>query len=155
MTKYELLEKESYENGVEIIQHTFNSNRIKGLYSDSVIALNKDLSTSAEKACVLAEELGHYYTTTGNILEQSDTMNRKQEYRARLVAYNKMIGLCGIIDAYKRGCRNRYEIADYLGVPEEFLLETLNAYKSKYGLCTTVDNYIVYFEPLGVLEICK
>ncbi len=33
------------------------------------IAIKQDLPTQKEKACVLAEELGHFYTSTGNILE--------------------------------------------------------------------------------------
>lgn len=118
------------------------------------IAIHHKIPTSTEKACVLAEELGHYYTTTGDILDQSRTENRKQEYHARLWAYNKQIGLMGIVRAYQYGCRNSYEVADYLGVTEEFLADALKAYKSKYGICATVDNYIVYFEPyVGIMEI--
>ncbi len=60
----------------------------------------------------------------------------------------------GIVKAYQYGCRNSYEVADYLGVTEEFLADALKAYKSKYGICATVDNYIVYFEPyVGIMEI--
>lgn len=128
-------------------------NGLKGLYFDRDIAIERTL-TQTEKACVLAEELGHYYTTTGNILDQSKVENRKQEYHARLWAYNKQIGLMGIVKAYQYGCRNSYEVADYLGVTEEFLADALKAYKSKYGICATVDNYIVYFEPyVGIMEI--
>lgn len=117
------------------------------------IAINKDIDTSAEKSCVLAEELGHYYTTTGDILDQSDVNNRKQELRARLWAYNKQIGLSGIISACKHGCRNLCEMAEYLDVTEEFLNEALSAYQSKYGISVPIDNYIVFFEPkLAVLE---
>lgn len=117
------------------------------------IAINKDIETSAEKSCVLAEELGHYYTTTGDILDQSDVNNRKQELRARLWAYNKQIGLSGIISACKHGCRNLCEMAEYLDVTEEFLNEALSAYQSKYGISVPIDNYIVFFEPkLAVLE---
>ena len=57
-----------------------------------------------KKACVAAEELGHHLTSTGNILDQSDVGSRKQELRARLHAYNNMIGLIGIITAYEHGC---------------------------------------------------
>lgn len=117
------------------------------------IAINKDIDTSAEKSCVLAEELGHYYTTTGDILDQSTVTNRKQELRARLWAYNKQIGLSGIISACKHGCRNLCEMAEYLDVTEEFLNEALSAYQSKYGISVPIDNYIVFFEPkLAVLE---
>ena len=31
----------------------------------------------AEKACVLAEELGHHYTTIGDIIDQKESENRK------------------------------------------------------------------------------
>lgn len=123
--------------------------RIKG----KRIAIRKGLPESKKK-CVLAEELGHYYTTTGNILDQSNTSNRKQELHARLWAYDKMIGLTGIVNAYHRGCRTLYDIADYLEVTEEFLAEALQQYKNKYGTRTKIDNYIIFFEPsLGVFEL--
>lgn len=41
-----------------------------------------------------------------------------------------------------------------LNVSEEFLEEAIDTYKSKYGVCTTVDNYTIYFFPaLGVMKI--
>lgn len=124
-----------------------------GLIIGNKIAIRKDISTRAEKACVLAEELGHYYTTTGDILDQSKVENQKQEFRARLYGYNKMIGLIGIIRAYEHGCRNLYEMAEYLEVTEKFLQEALSAYRSKYGICKELDNYIIFFVPqLAVLK---
>lgn len=125
----------------------YNNGRIKG----KRIAIRKDLETSAEKACVLAEELGHHYTSVGNILDQSNPENRKQERKARLWGYDRLIGLSGIIDAYRYGCQNRYEIADYLGVTEEFLQDCIDRYRSKYGICKQIDTYIVYFEPTLVV----
>lgn len=125
-----------------------NEGRIKG----NKIAIKSDL-TETKKKCVLAEELGHHYTTSGDILNQDIISNRKQENRARLWAYNKLIGLMGIINAYKQGCRNRYEMAEYLDVDEQFLADALERYSLKYGKYVTVDNYIIYFDPLGVLEL--
>lgn len=119
---------------------------LKGLYVNGRIAINVKMS-DIEKACVLAEELGHHYTTYGNILDQSDTSNRKQELRARTWAYNKQIGLLGLIRAYEHGCRNRFEIAEYLEVTEEVLEECLVFYRNKYGMCQSIDNYVVYFIP--------
>lgn len=123
--------------------------RIKG----NKIAIKNNLTTT-EKKCVLAEELGHHYTTVGNILNQSCIQNRKQEQRARLWAYNKLIGLNGIINAYKYGCQNLDEISEYLDVSPEFLSDALEKYRSKYGEFATLDNYIIYFEPrLAVMEM--
>ena len=125
-----------------------HNGRIKG----NRIAIKKDIPTM-QKACVLAEELGHHYTTVGNILDQSKTENRKQERRARLWAYKRAFDLVDLVSAYKHGCRNRYEIAEYLEVTEQFLQEALDTYKEKYGIYTEVDCFVFYFEPLGVLEL--
>ena len=38
-------------------------------------------------------------------------------------------------------------MAEYLEVTEPFLKDTLEAYRLKYGQYTTIDNYIIYFEP--------
>lgn len=154
MNNYELLGDEACKDGIDIIEYSFNSNHIKGLYCNGNIALNEKIETSAEKSCILAEELGHHYTTVGNILDQSSVSNRKQELRARMWAYNKLIGLIGIIKSYEHGCQSYHEMAEYLDVTEEFLRDALKRYHQKYGVCTTVDNYIIYFEPaLGVVKM--
>lgn len=131
----------------------FSGTQIKGLYLDNHIALSKDLRSDTQKRCILAEELGHYHTTVGDIIDQSSDANRKQELRARLWSYNKLIGLHGIISCHKAHYTTSYEMADYLGVTEEFLLEALQCYRSKYGICVQYDNYVIYFDPVSVLEL--
>lgn len=125
---------------------------LKGLYVDGNIAIQKGM-TSAESVCTLAEEIGHYETTVGNILDLSDVRNRKQERKARLWAYNKQIGLTGIIQGYRQHCHSQYELAECLGVSEEFLREALECYREKYGCAVEVDGYTILFEPsLAVVE---
>ena len=111
------------------------------------IAVRKNIPTLKEKSCVLAEELGHYYTTVGNIIDMQDIRNVKQERKARVWAYDELIGLTGLIRAFERCCQSRYEIADFLGVTEEFLSDALNYYKVKYGESTVIDHYIIRFIP--------
>lgn len=128
----------------------YNDGRIRG----NRILIRSTIETRCQKAAVLCEEIGHYETAVGNILDQSITANRKQELRGRIWAYNRLVGLTGILRAYKMGCRNRYEMAECLDVPEETLQEALNYYHARYGVCTQVDNYVIYFEPaLGVMEL--
>lgn len=118
------------------------------------IAIRKDIETQTEKSCVLAEEIGHHATSYGNILNQNEISNRKQELQARLYGYNLKIGLSGIISAFQAGCKNLFEMAEYLEVTEEYLKEALECYKKKYGVYTTLDNYIIYFEQrLGIMKI--
>ena len=154
MNSFERLENEACEDGIEVISYHFKSDRIKGLYCDNTIALSKKLTTNAEKKGILAEELGHHYTSYGDIIELHSVEDQKQELRARLWAYNKMIGLQGIVAAYKHGCTSLHDTAEFLEVTEEFLSEALERYRSKYGCYVKLDNYVIYFEPaLGVLEM--
>lgn len=149
---YEVLLNAADQAGLTVKEKPLSES--DGLIKGNRIAIRKDIPTQAEKSCVLAEELGHYFTSAGNILDQTDTVNRRQEYRARLYGYNLKIGLTGIISAHTAGCRNLYEMADYLDVTEEYLKEALDCYQSKYGEYVKVDNYMIYFIPtLAVLEI--
>lgn len=157
LTKYEMLLDSAVSCNMEVIEnYNLSETKIKGLYCNGVVALSNTLHTESERCCVLAEEIGHHYKSSGDILNQCIAENRKQEMIARTWAYNKLIGLVGIVDSYKAGCRNRSEMADHLNITEEFLGEALERYKNKYGTYTTIDNYIIYFEPaLAVLEIQK
>lgn len=141
---FETLLDDADAEGLVIKERPFRTydGRIKG----KNIYLRKNMD-STEKTCVLAEELGHHYTTVGDILDQRDTGNRKQERQARLWAYNKMIGLSGIIRAFEYGCQNRHEVAEYLNVTEEFLEDCIVCYRDKYGVCTTIDDYYIMFIP--------
>lgn len=155
MNQYEKLLQTAEKKHIQVIEnYEFQSSRIKGLYCDGIVALNKHLETDKEKACILAEELAHHDTGDGNIIELSDSSNTRQEARARFCAYNRLVGLQGIINAYEAHCHNLHETADYLEVTEEFLTEALDCYRSKYGLCTRVEKYIIYFEPcFGVIKM--
>lgn len=93
MNIYEKLQDEACKDGIDVVDYPFESKNIKGLYCDGVVAIRENIDTTAEKACVLAEELGHHYTSAGNILDQNQTENIKQERKARMWAYNKQIGL--------------------------------------------------------------
>lgn len=153
MTEYEKLLDDADKQHVLVTEKfDLSDTRLKGLYCDAFIAIDKNL-TEADKACVLAEELGHHATTYGNIIDQSSVMNRKQERRARVWAYYLMLQFEDIIQAYEHGCQSRYDIAEYLNISEEFLQNAINYYKDKYGAYVAYDNYFIYFEPLGVLKI--
>lgn len=142
-------------NSVQIKEVNFSEidpeGEIDGLCAGKHILIRKDL-TNTEKVCILAEELGHYHTTVGNILDQSKVENRKQEEIARRWAYEKLINIEDLIAASKEGIRNRYELAEYLGVTEEFLMDVLAYYKAKYGPYYQVDNILICLDPLTVIE---
>ncbi len=141
---YELLLMESDSNNIITKEKPLRlyDGRIKG----NKILIRSDMNT-IRKSCVLAEELGHYYTTVGNILDQANASNRKQERRARLWAYDRLIGLSGIVKAYRHGCESLTETAEYLNVTEDFLLDALKEYESKYGTSVVYGKYKISFTP--------
>lgn len=148
---YEQLLTAADQEGLLVKEHSLINH--DGLISGRRIAIRRNIETQAGKSCVLAEEIGHHCTSSGNILDQTNIMNRKQEYRARLYGYNLKIGLSGLIRAYEAGCRNIFEMAEFLDATEEYLREAIQCYSSKYGTCVAVDNYIIYFEPFAVMKM--
>lgn len=116
---YDLLLDEAIDNGLIVKEKPLQGS--DGRICDCKIAIRKDIDTSSRKMCVLAEELGHYYTTAGNILEQTNLENAKQEHRARVWAYQKLLSVDKIVDAASEGHTETWDMADYLNVDEEFL----------------------------------
>lgn len=145
MTAYEELIKEADQKGCIVVERDLTAN--DGLIVGKRIGIRKSIRTEAQKADVLAEEIAHYESSCGNILNQSISLNRQQELRARLIAYDKRIGLSGLIRAYEHGCQTFFDVSEYLGVQESFLREAIDCYKRKYGTATKYEDYIVCFEP--------
>lgn len=153
MNDLEKEEQKAQVAGVRIDYMPFKNMSIKGLYCNGSIAINSHIDTCVEKTCVLAEELGHHYTSSGDILDLDSVSNKKQERAARLWAYNDMITIEKLISAKEAGCSNRYEIAEHLNVTESFLQESIDCYHSKYGLGFQRGEYIIIFEPFNIYRM--
>lgn len=123
---YEALLNEAYDEGLNVKEKPlkYNNGRIKG----NRIAIRNTIETEKKKACVLAEELGHYHMNAGCILDQTKTANRKQELLARKWAYEKVLPEEMINEAAARGYTTLWDLAEYLDVDEEFLKEALIYY---------------------------
>lgn len=147
LNKLEKLEQEAFDAKVKVHKYDLGDDGLKGLYLNGNIALSDKLETTAEKACILSEEMGHHYTSFGNLLNPSSQQSCKQERQARLWAYDQQIGLKGLVNAYEKNCRSRHEIAEYLEVTEAFLEDAIHCYRDKYGTSAIIDNYYITFIP--------
>ena len=145
MNSYEILLDCATDAGCVVKEIDFEA--YDGLVKGNRIGIRKSIPTYMQKASVLCEELSHYLVNVGNILNQDDSNNRKQEHTARSLAHDILIGLDGIIRAYENECANLYEMSVFLDVPEEFIEEALTYYRRKYGEYVDMDNYRIYFEP--------
>ena len=145
---YHIIDKEK----LKFHEFDLSSINLKGLYFDDYILLDKSIETTAERTCILAEELGHYYTTTENILDQGLLHNQKEELKARRWAANKLIDPNRFVDAFKVGVRNRWELSEFLGLTEEFIEESLVHMKAFYGEVVAINEYRIHFDPLWVYK---
>lgn len=122
-----------------------------GFYINGKIYINSNLSET-RKAEVLYEELAHHKLTYGNILDQSKWINRKFENYAKRHGYEAALPLRIIVEAHHYGVSSLYELAEYVQLSEEHVLEILEYYKTKHGLTTRYGKYVIQFEPLRVFE---
>ena len=126
-----------------------------GLIAGSMIGIRQDIPTSTEKAQVACEELAHGILNAGDIIDQDEMANRKQEKKARRLAHQlKGVNLEGIVSCYNAGCRNIYEMAEHLECTEEFLKEALVNYREIYGRYAAWKEYTIFFEPCLAVMRC-
>lgn len=153
MTKYEKLLQKAHENGAKVYEIDLGTDLPCGKCVNNFIFINSRISDK-EKYCILSEELGHYHKTVGDITNQSTIPNIKQELIARKWGYERLVGIVDLINAHKSGVKNKFELAEYLHITEDFLESAIEYYRGKYGITYQIDNYIIYFHPnFGVLEI--
>lgn len=132
---------------------------IMGAYVKSknadVILINKNIKSIIEKRMIMAEEIGHYFTTYGDISNQENTYSRKLEKIARRWAYERLVSVDLLVEAFEKGITDKFELADFLNVSERFLDYAVGYYKHKHGDYCTAGNYKVYFDPLRVTKLCE
>jgi len=150
--EYEKLLSELEKQGIDVIEMNLKG-KAKGYYCDDTIVIDSKIETKAQKKSTLIEEVGHVKTSSGNILDDKDIKNVKQEKIARRWGYEYIIGLTDLINAFNAGVHGRYELAEYLNVTEQFLQETIDYYKEKYGTYYELDKYYICFSPcLSIIE---
>ena len=145
----ELLIEHDY---IEVKETDVMPSDLHGLWLNDLILINSNLSET-RKAEVLFEELAHHKLTYGNILDQSKWINRKFENYARRHGYEAALPIRIIVEAHHYGVSNLYELAQYVQLSEEYIVEILKHYKNKYGIGTHYANYAITFEPLRVFRL--
>lgn len=146
MTKYEKLIVKAEKLGAEVREIDFGTDKKCGRCLNNLIYINNRMS-EIEKYEVLAEELGHFKTTYGNILNQSNTTNRKLENVARREGFNIIVEPNDVVEAIRHNAFTMYEIAEYIHVSVETFFDILEDWKRKYGVGIQVGTCYLQFEP--------
>ena len=144
----ELLIEHDY---IEVKETDVMPSDLHGLWLNDLNLINSNLSET-RKAEVLFEELAHHKLTYGNILDQSKWINRKFENYARRHGYEAALPIRIIVEAHHYGVSNLYELAQYVQLSEEYIVEILKHYKNKYGIGTHYGEYLITFDPLRVFK---
>lgn len=146
MTKYEKLLIEADKLGIKVKEIDFGTYDECGYYNNKKILINRNI-TDKQKYSILAEELGHYYRTIGDITDQDKIENRKQELKARRKGYEILIEPLDLINAFIKGANDIYEMAEILHITPAILNDIIEDFRKQYGVGKRFGNYYVQFEP--------
>jgi hypothetical protein len=157
LTKLEEVEEFCASRGI-VLEHSTLPGSLDSIYYETVhthpvITVDSSVTKHAEQIVKIAEELGHHYTTSGNLLtdkRKSKVSIRKQEQLARRWAFRYTVSLSGIVDAYQAGAHSLHEMAEFMGIEMLFLAEALDTYGMIYGKETPYGNLTIHFDPVFV-----
>lgn len=127
---------------------------LSGLWYGNVIEIDKYLSYR-EKNEIMAEEIGHYEKSAGDITDYSCTRSRKQEELARRWAIEKIVSLDELIQCSELKLNSIDDICLYLEITPKYFYKALNHYKTKYGISYNYRGYWFMFDPLVVTKSPK
>ena len=124
---YDIANKEN----IPVIDFKMKNKAIIGCIDDSyTIGLNySNIDNSSEEKTILAEELGHYFTSSLYDSNSSlETIGRK-EFKSRKWAFKVLAPYKKLKELYEEGCRYTCEFAEELGVTEDLIERAYNYYK--------------------------
>lgn len=93
-----------------------------------------------DKKVVLMEEFKHMMTSYGVILNSDDSDDVKQENKARSLAYKELITMDDLFEWYQKGDTTEFELAEDLDLPQEFVHNAIQYFKTSYDQPIQLDN---------------
>jgi hypothetical protein len=140
-------------NAIEVIDRELPCKKLKGLYVDRTVVLKPGMS-SVERCCILAEELGHYATSKGNIVDYRVQRSRDQEHLARFWACERLITFRKLQESCCRCWPCMSALASFWNISDEFLRNACACFKKEYGceLLTQDNEYRISLNPFSVAK---
>ena len=158
---FNLVERENI-----IVEYVDFSPTIQGIYYKvdgclPIIGINENIISDKKLfTCVLAEELGHHFTSIGDSSAEyyslTDRINlNKTELAALKWAAEHLLPLNEIVDAIKEGIKNISHLSDLLGVTDEFLLERFKFIAKKQRYIKIASDSFISFANLPNIYLFK
>ena len=158
---FNLVERENI-----IVEYVDFSPTIQGIYYKvdgclPIIGINENIISDKKLfTCVLAEELGHHFTSIGDSSAEyyslTDRVNlNKTEAAALKWAAEYLLPLDEIVNAIKKGIKNIDDLSDFLGVTDEFLLERFKFIAKKQSYIKIQENLFIVLTNLPNIYLSK
>lgn len=128
--------------------------KYKGIIDDDTVYLNPR-QTKTQLASTVAEEIGHYLTSAGNILDQDSPETKKQERKARDVGATLVVTPENILRCYENGYETIEGCADFLGITKETFMNAINYYRRKDGAIMTKNKDVIVFNIDNTIKVYK
>lgn len=138
---------------INISYDQFMPKSLKGIYFDNNIRLNTN-NDYYQNVGVLAEEIGHHFTSYGHIQDYSKIDNMQQERRARRYAIKLILPLEKLIESYElKIWGDKFELCSHLEITPELFDKAIEDYIKKFGKYVKYDGYKISFEPLNMTKL--
>ena len=127
----EKLEDLVYKEKIELIEYPMENTKARIIQNTKysfIFMDRKQIENRIEEKCILAEELGHYYSDAlYSPLYYDKELVDKNEYKATKWAFKALINKERLISLSQQNL-SKYEISEELGVTEELLEKAYNYY---------------------------
>lgn len=135
---------------VQVMYDEFMPKGLSGMYEPNRISLNIR-NNYYKNVEVLAEEIGHHYTSFGDITDYSKVDSMKQEHRARRYAVKLVMPLEKLIECYELNIwGDKYEMCTHLEIESNFFDFAIRDYIKQFGSYVKYGKYLIRFEPLSI-----
>lgn len=125
---------------------------LAGINIDNDILLDKN-RCKYERHGILAEEIGHYETTYGELTNLTDMRNWKLELVARRWGYEKIVSLDKLIECHEMGYKSLEEVCTHLEITAIYLKKSVDHYFSRHGISISHNGYQINFDPLFIRRV--
>lgn len=135
MKRLAALERQAREHGIIVDFSILKiDDGLDGLFlqwpSKSVILINQHRCIDVQ-VIAFAEELGHYFKTTGNIISLDSVQKRKSENAGRAWSYQELLPPDRLKSAVHSGICSVWELAEHFGVTDSFVQDAIRYYQQK------------------------
>lgn len=146
----EIVEQQLVDQGIQVITKAVDGYSGLLVSKGSVnIAYISPTANRRKRAAILAEELGHHLTSTGDTVRLNDRSKvGRAEERAIRKAVELLVKPEDFIEAIQAGVRNWSDLSEHLDLPEDFLIKAVEVWKLTIGPCYCSGNRLLWFDPL-------